>query len=71
MIGLGGKYRHTVIVNTKDGQTFKGIYWGGPGGVVKLREAFLIENGQPIKLDGECVIERRNVSFYQRLLRTE
>lgn len=68
MIGLGGKYRHTVIANTKDGQTLKGIYWGGRGRVVLLRQASMLENGQLIPIDGEVVIERDNVSFYQRVL---
>lgn len=68
---IGSRYRDTVIINTKDSQTLKGVYWGGGSRVVRLREAFLIENGQPIKVDGEVVVERRNVSFYQRLIRVE
>jgi hypothetical protein len=69
VIGLGGRYRHTVIVNTKDDKSFKGIYWGGRGRIVLLREVSMIENGQPVAVDGEVAIERSNVSFYQRILR--
>jgi len=56
-----------VLVTTKDDQTFRGLLWAKRGPVVVLRETSLFAGGNESKLDGEVVVERRNVSYYQRL----
>ena len=67
MIGLGARYRHQVVINTRDDKTFRGIYWGAPGKVIKLREASMMTPNGPLKIDGEVVVMQSNISFVQRL----
>lgn len=68
MIGLTSKYRASVVINTKDDKAFRGIYWGTRGRFIRLRDAQMLENGQVHPVDGEVLVDRSNVSFYQRLL---
>lgn len=69
---IGARYRDTIIVNTKDGETVKGIFWGSRGGALRLRQAHLLQDGkQPVPVDGEVVVFKENVSFCQRLMRAE
>ena len=68
MIGLGSKYRHELIVNTRDGQAFRGIYWGAPGQVLRLRQARMLEPDGPVPMDGEVVIFKSQILFIQKLL---
>lgn len=68
---IGARYRDTVIINTKDGETLKGVFWGSRGGTIRLRQALLIQNGQPVPVDGEAIVFKSNVSFLQRIVKVE
>jgi len=58
-------YRN-VLVNLEDGRAFTGILYGRRGPLLILRQAELIEPGQPpIAVDGEVIVERNRVSFIQ------
>jgi small nuclear ribonucleoprotein (snRNP)-like protein len=60
--------RKRVVLNTKDGQTFRGVLWAKCGALVMLRGAELVApNGGAVKADGDLFVERSNVSFYQLL----
>ena len=58
-----------VIVNTKTDKSFRGVLWRKNRDFLVLKNAELLgENGSRIPVDGEVVIERANVDFYQVLL---
>lgn len=55
-----------VIVNTKTDKSFRGILWRKTRNYLALKNTELLgENGSRIPMDGEVVIERANVDFYQ------
>lgn len=56
-----------VIVNmTDDSTSFRGVIWQSRGPWITLRDAEYLKSGQePIKLDGEVVLERPKIAFYQ------
>ena len=68
---IGSRYRDTVIINTKDGDSIKGVFWGARGGTIRLRDATLLQNGQTVPVDGEAIVFKSNVSFLQRIVRVE
>lgn len=60
--------KHSIILNTKDGSTFKGVLWRKFGGLIELRAAEMIApTAQSVPVDGQLIIERSNVSYYQVL----
>lgn len=58
-----------VVVNLNGGQrAFRGVFWARRGPLIVLRNAVLLESGNsPVNVDGEVVIERSRVEFYQIL----
>jgi len=57
-----------VIVNTKTDKAFRGVLWRKTHGIMVLRNAELLrENGTGLKVDGEVVIEVRDIDFIQVL----
>jgi small nuclear ribonucleoprotein (snRNP)-like protein len=61
--------RRRVMVNTKTDKTFRAVLWAKRGSLLILKDAFLLQEGidQPVKVDGEVVVERGNVDFIQIL----
>jgi hypothetical protein len=57
-----------VIVNTKSNESFRGVLFQKKGPLIVLKNAEqLVEGREPIAVDGEIVLERAEVSFYQVL----
>ena len=57
-----------VIVNTKTDKAFRGLLWRKAQGIMVLRNAELLrDNGTSLKVDGEVVIEVRDIDFIQVL----
>jgi hypothetical protein len=58
-----------VVVNLKDSDTaILGVLWQQAGPWIVLKEAYVLTGGrEPVKADGEIVVEKANVSFYQVL----
>ncbi len=56
-----------VIVNLKTEKAFQGVLWKRRGDYLVLRDAFLHENGQTRKVDGEVLIFVADVDFLQVL----
>ncbi|HUV94560.1 MAG TPA: hypothetical protein VMX14_07000 [Anaerolineae bacterium] len=55
-----------VIVNCKTDSAFRGVLWRRRRGYLVLRNATLMRGPKgPIGLDGEIVIDARNVDFIQ------
>jgi hypothetical protein len=60
----------TVILNlvTPPDEAIKGVLWESRGPWLRVRQATALKEGQPpTEIDGEVLIERRNVSFIQVL----
>lgn len=59
----------TVIVNLKQSdEAIRGVLWSNRGAWIVLKDAYLlVEQKEPMKMDGEVIIERTNVAFYQVL----
>jgi hypothetical protein len=57
--------RHDVLVNLKSGKAFRGILWTLGARYVVLRQAQLMHEGHTVPIDGEVIVERRDVEFYQ------
>ena len=56
----------TVIANTKDGQTFRGVIWARKGGYLVLRDAAMLRpKGETVPLDGEVLVPEGTVEFLQ------
>lgn len=59
-------YRYKVIVNLKNQRSFRGILWAQQGGWLVLKHAELLEErGAPKPVDGDVLIDRRDVEFIQ------
>jgi hypothetical protein len=61
-----GKLKRRVLVNLKSGTVIAGVLYRVTPTLVELREATLVA-GVPQAIDGEALIERRDVDFYQVL----
>ena len=61
--------RQTVAVHTRDGQSIKGVLGGVYADCVVVRHAVHLDEG--VKLEGDVVIPRANVSYLQAILPTE
>jgi len=60
--------RRRVLVNLRTEKAFRGVLWAKRGPLLVLKEVEMLEAGrEPLKLDGEVVIERANVDFLQVL----
>ena len=60
----------TVIANLKDDPTtaIRGVLWSARGGWFVLRDGYALKAGNdPAKIDGDVVLHRSNVSFFQVL----
>lgn len=66
-LGVSYPYRYKVIVNLKgQGGTFRGILWSQQNGWLILKHVELLKDRQvPIPVDGDVLIDRREVEFIQ------
>jgi hypothetical protein len=72
LIGTPYPFARRVIVNTKEGRSFRGVLWQRRADYLVLRDAVLKNPGaDPIPVDGEVLIFRADVSFIQVLTVTE
>lgn len=62
---LRSAIRKEVIVNTTTDKAFKGILYAKRGPLLILRNASLLDHGQTTAMDGDVLVERRNVDFVQ------
>lgn len=65
--GLSYPFRYRVIVNLKNQtRAFRGVLWQETGGWLVLKHAEVLEDrSAPKPVDGEVLIERRDVDFIQ------
>ena len=57
-----------VIVNTRTDKAFRGVLWRRRKGYVILRNAQLLKvRGETVPMDGEVVIDVKNIDFIQVL----
>ena len=55
-----------VIVNCREGQTFRGVIWARKGGYLVLRDAAMLRpKGETVPLDGEVLVPEPSVEFIQ------
>lgn len=60
--------RRRVLVNLRTEKAFRGVLWAKRGPLLVLKEVEILEAGRdPLKVDGEVVVERSNVDFLQVL----
>ena len=59
--------RKEVIVNTKDGDAYKGILYSARGGLLTLKNWSVVTPDGDKPADGTFLIERFNVDFLQVL----
>lgn len=65
-MGFWGFRRRQIILNTKDGNTFRGILYRKTGPLLELRNAELMSpEGRTVPMDGALLVERVNVSYFQ------
>jgi hypothetical protein len=58
--------RKKVIVNLKQGGSYRGIMWAKRGPLIVLKDVeSLTANREPEPMGGELVAERANVAFFQ------
>lgn len=57
--------RRQVYLFTKSGRTISGVLWRKRGPLLVLRNARLLEHDRETPMDGEVVVERREVDFIQ------
>ena len=64
---LRGRYRSTVIVTLRTGMAFRGVLFDADASSVVLRKAHAMDGSNaPLPVDGEVLIDRSQVEFYQR-----
>jgi len=57
-----------VLVALRTEKTFRGVLYAQRGPLLILKDVELLEHGRdPVRLDGDVVIERPNVDFVQVL----
>jgi len=62
------KVRRRVLVNLASGRTFGGVLWCETGDWLVVRDAEMMEPGrEAVSVDGEVVLDRRQVEFVQAL----
>lgn len=60
--------KRRVIANLKSGEAFRGILWQRTRDFLMLKSAELIKaGGETVRMDGEVLVERQNLSFLQVL----
>ena len=60
--------RRRVIINLTTDKAFAGVLYAKRGQIFVLKDAKLLESGrEPVKMDGEVVVESRNIDFVQVL----
>lgn len=58
----------TVIVNLKNGTSFRGVIWNrNKGGFMILKNCILLSQEKNVTIDGDCLIPRNEVEFIQVL----
>jgi len=55
-----------VLVNTRTGTAIEGILWMEHRGILVLRDAKLIQEGQSVTMDGEVYIAVAEIDFIQK-----
>jgi hypothetical protein len=63
-------YRQVIVNLEDDGsgvdKAIAGVFWRQAGPLIVIKDATLLAEGQePVKMDGETIIERRRVTFIQ------
>jgi hypothetical protein len=57
--------RRRVLVNTEE-RAFDGVLWCKTGSILVLKDVTLVEpDTEPVKLDGDVIVERAQVQFIQ------
>lgn len=60
--------RRRVLVNLKTEKAFRGVLFAKRGPLLVLKDVELLEAGrEPVRLDGDVLVERPNVDFVQVL----
>lgn len=58
--------RRRMLVNLHGGNAIDGVLWSRRGALLVLRDARLLEPGaEAVQLDGDVLVDRREVSFSQ------
>jgi len=60
-----------VIVNLVDApdEAIRGVLWSYRGGWITLHDAYALTAGaEPTKIDGEVIVHRDRVAYFQKLL---
>lgn len=64
LFGWRAYAKKRVLLNLKSGSAFQGVLWKRTGPLLVLRDASLADGS---KIDGEVVVERRDIDFLQVL----
>jgi small nuclear ribonucleoprotein (snRNP)-like protein len=60
--------RRRVLVNLKTEKAFRGVLFAQRGPLLVLKDVELLEAGRdPVRVDGDVLVERSNVDFVQVL----
>lgn len=60
--------RRRVLVNLKTEKAFRGVLFAQRGPLLVLKDVELLEAGrEPVRVDGDVLVERSNVDFVQVL----
>jgi hypothetical protein len=60
--------RRRVLVNLKTEKAFRGVLFAKRGPLLVLKDVELLEAGRdPVRIDGEVLVERANLDFVQVL----
>lgn len=60
--------RRRVLVNLKTEKAFRGVLFAKRGPLLVLKDVELLEAGRdPVRIDGDVLIERANLDFVQVL----
>ena len=60
--------RRRVLVNLKTEKAFRGVLFAKRGLLLVLKDVELLEAGrEPVRIDGDVLVERPNVDFVQVL----
>jgi small nuclear ribonucleoprotein (snRNP)-like protein len=55
-----------VLVNLKTDKALRGVLFDQRGDVLVLKDTVLLEpNADPVRIDGDVVVERANIDFVQ------
>jgi hypothetical protein len=63
--------RRTIVVNTRDGRTIRGVLMSEHDDRLTLSEAFYLASGGEHQLAGQTHVPRENISFLQEVVLTQ